>query len=65
MKVRLKPPAYADAYSNPVFQFHEGPIKTLLHELIKFSFFRFQFHEGPIKTIDGKEQNGFDHVSIP
>ena len=29
MKVRLKPaPAYAEAYSNPLFQFHEGPIKT-------------------------------------
>ena len=51
MKVRLKLGnvlLHADAL--PVFQFHEGPIKTLCKKgLVKYSV-TFQFHEGPIKT---------------
>ena len=33
-----------------MFQFHEGPIKTLNSMPIVVVAYRFQFHEGPIKT---------------
>ena len=33
-----------------MFQFHEGPIKTILSELNIKPSKMFQFHEGPIKT---------------
>ena len=34
-----------------LFQFHEGPIKTLLGGYALYVLGLFQFHEGPIKTI--------------
>ena len=33
-----------------MFQFHEGPIKTISEVNNPFVFSEFQFHEGPIKT---------------
>ena len=33
------------------FQFHEGPIKTVICHIILFCPCLFQFHEGPIKTV--------------
>ena len=35
---------------NPMFQFHEGPIKTVDKSFTDLRVIRFQFHEGPIKT---------------
>ena len=34
-----------------MFQFHEGPIKTLQHVARSSYAGEFQFHEGPIKTL--------------
>ena len=34
-----------------MFQFHEGPIKTLSKLALISSAASFQFHEGPIKTL--------------
>ena len=35
---------------NALFQFHEGPIKTMLNVRVPPVGKMFQFHEGPIKT---------------
>ena len=34
-----------------LFQFHEGPIKTLQSSGTDITINKFQFHEGPIKTL--------------
>ena len=34
-----------------LFQFHEGPIKTVDKSFTDLRVIRFQFHEGPIKTL--------------
>ena len=50
MKVRLKRKIAGVISAVILFQFHEGPIKTLTTATL-FTFSRlFQFHEGPIKT---------------
>ena len=54
MKVRLKHAADIFQSWNPMFQFHEGPIKTDLSQRRIFSSKWFQFHEGPIKTRNGR-----------
>ena len=40
-----------DGTEASVFQFHEGPIKTIESDDRTIRFSRFQFHEGPIKTM--------------
>ena len=51
MKVRLKHFVCLQRYRLALFQFHEGPIKTLLGGGALLSGIGFQFHEGPIKTV--------------
>ena len=48
-----------------MFQFHEGPIKTLLKLYIMDPFSAFQFHEGPIKTLRIIAAALNEGVSIP
>ena len=51
MKVRLKQQLINGyVHRATTFQFHEGPIKTLLHRRVRTKLCMFQFHEGPIKT---------------
>ena len=51
MKVRLKQFDFeVREHGLIMFQFHEGPIKTLLLYSFLQSLVLFQFHEGPIKT---------------
>ena len=50
MKVRLKHSLVLGNFFTPVFQFHEGPIKTLNSFVVQNILHMFQFHEGPIKT---------------
>ena len=44
------------------FQFHEGPIKTLQHNLLLNLCRQFQFHEGPIKT--GESPHRYLHIAL-
>ena len=50
MKVRLKPKGSDGKFYFHEFQFHEGPIKTVIVCAISDQGGQFQFHEGPIKT---------------
>ena len=51
MKVRLKHvSSLQSGLCDYMFQFHEGPIKTLKYNLTSKVCLLFQFHEGPIKT---------------
>ena len=49
-----------------LFQFHEGPIKTVRKMVFTIDLYAFQFHEGPIKTLTGELYSfSLFHVSIP
>ena len=50
MKVRLKQLVATSLNGVPMFQFHEGPIKTRICANVLGFDTLFQFHEGPIKT---------------
>ena len=51
MKVRLKLSSLQSGLCDYMFQFHEGPIKTVLWAVSGTILILFQFHEGPIKTV--------------
>ena len=65
MKVRLKHKHGRPLWADPLFQFHEGPIKTFNFEVREHGLIMFQFHEGPIKTLFFLTSEQPNCVSIP
>ena len=46
---------FVELFATCVFQFHEGPIKTVFGYGNGVGNVMFQFHEGPIKTKTKKD----------